>query len=347
MSHSDLLQLGHDHVFDPAPPRSFLGAYHVDFDELVEGARVEGTLITALRGAGRIPLVGASGCGKTSVLAATLGPQAEDLLPILVPAALLDDDVLGDPAAFARHILRRIRSTVREAKAVGKKERRVIMRTSAPHPAARTRTVKAQLGAPSWLFKADVAIELTSTLKAIEEETATQDTVEQLDRIFEVLRSNQLSPVLVMDDTDAWLNLPGIPDRSHLVGAFFSKVPRMVAGFGCALVVAVHDHYLGMEGYHAGADFLETPVHVPRLATEESVSKILARRLAAHELPLSIDDIITAAAISELTNLYQVNKRSLRQLMVVLHAALTSTADSDTEKIEARLVEDAAAGLWI
>ena len=53
------------------------------------------SLAGALRRHERVALVGTSGAGKSSVIAATLHPLVEDLVPLAIPVAVERPEVAG------------------------------------------------------------------------------------------------------------------------------------------------------------------------------------------------------------------------------------------------------------
>lgn len=78
------------YAFESSPRRADLGVLHVPFDELTGSNRTEARLDASVRRHEPIALIGASGCGKSSVIAHVLGPTAEGVRWLLeLPAALV------------------------------------------------------------------------------------------------------------------------------------------------------------------------------------------------------------------------------------------------------------------
>ena len=85
MSRADLEILHDTSAFNPSPRHQELYATHVPFDTMTGTHSCEQALAAALRRSERVTLVGTSGAGKSSVIAATLHPLVEDLVPLAHP----------------------------------------------------------------------------------------------------------------------------------------------------------------------------------------------------------------------------------------------------------------------
>lgn len=58
---------------------------------------------------------------------------------------------------------------------------------------------------------------------------ASGQVVQQAREILELIASDGLKPVLVLDDTDKWLNTSWQDDAERVRGAFFGRVVRIIA----------------------------------------------------------------------------------------------------------------------
>jgi len=88
--------------------------------------------------------------------------------------------------------------------------------------------------------------------------------IEQARQLLDLIRAEGLRPVLVLDDTDKWLNTAWQPDAATVRAAFFGRVIRVLAEeLSTAAVLAVHPVYLGDDEYRAAAVFIDTTIHVP------------------------------------------------------------------------------------
>ncbi len=74
MSRELLVHLADRYSFDASPSFIDLGTYHVPFDDLTGGSRVEARIAAGSRRGERTVLVAESGSGKSSVISHVLGP---------------------------------------------------------------------------------------------------------------------------------------------------------------------------------------------------------------------------------------------------------------------------------
>src|SRR5262249_13207968 len=144
--------------------------------------------------------------------------------------------------------------------------------------------------------------------------------LEEAAELLERIRRNGLLPILVIDDSDSWLNVAGV-DRRPLVAAFFGRVVRAIADFPCGLVVAVHHDYLAMDGYRQAAGFLETTIRVPSLGDDPAagIGRILSHRLEVHDLAGELGNVIDNDVILALARSYAgPATKSLRSILLLV-----------------------------
>jgi hypothetical protein len=330
-----LRRLQRDHAFDPSPLREDLGVYHVPFEEAVSGLPVESELDRAVRVPERVALSGPSGSGKSSVMSFVLGPLAEGVAPIRVPVAVESEEVATEPEAFAAHLIRTVARYAENARELSARDRETFeAATAARRPVGgKARGASLRL-APHWLLTGpELALEVRSASEPAHIGRSGTETIEQARAVLEVIRARELLPVLMIDDSDAWLQVVGIPDRTPIIAGFFSRVVRMIAEeLPAALVVAVHDSYLGMEAFARAAGFIETTVRLPALPHAKAMGMLLTRRIQAHTRA-ALGRVFDGEAVVELFRYYaEVAKGNLRQVMLVAHTALrnATTAGLDT-----------------
>lgn len=113
------LKLLRDQIaFNATPKFSDVGDYHVPFESMSTGTRVEGRFRDGATRGERNALIGDNGCGKTSLVSYVLGPTAESVAPILVPVHSLEHDATKETQT-ADMIIAQL---VREAPIVGHPE---------------------------------------------------------------------------------------------------------------------------------------------------------------------------------------------------------------------------------
>ncbi len=304
------------------------------------------SLAGALRRRERVTLVGTSGAGKSSVIAATLHPLVEDLVPLAIPVAVERPAVAGDPVAFVRHLVQVVSRLVQLTEPdQGKRARRIESET---HP--KFRRGKAFSVAPGLV---GISVRLAYELEAaVQEPSTTSDQImDQGRQILDLFRSRGLTPVLVLDDTDRWLTATWLPDSRSTRDAFFTTIPRLLSEeLDAAAVIAVHPTYLDDDAYRAARGFLSRTITVPAVPSAGAVAAILRRRIAlamdARGLDaVEVSDVLADPALVTVHDFYAGRPSDVRRnLLLVLHAALTLAVDDpDAERIDRAHVELAIA----
>ncbi len=346
MTREDLEILHDSGAFNPSPRHQELYATHVPFDTMTHSHGCERALAAALRRHERVTLVGTSGAGKSSVIAATLHPLVEDLVPLPIPVAVERPSVAGDPVAFVRHLVQVVSRLVQLTEPDrGRQARRIESETQPKLRRGKAFSVQPGL--------AGVSVRLAYELEAaVQEPSTTSDQMmDQGRQILDLFRSRGLIPVLVLDDTDRWLTAAWLPDSSLTRSAFFNTIPRLLSEeLDTAAVIAVHPTYLDDEAFKAARGFLSRTIAVPAVPSAGAVSAIVYRRIAlamdARGLPaVDVGQVLAGAALVTLHDYYASQPSDVRRnLLLVLHAALTLAVDDpDGTLIDRRHVELAIA----
>jgi len=345
MSMESLTRLQEAHAFDPAPRRSELHDLHVPFDVMTGGRGCERSLGDALSRGHRVALVGISGAGKSSVTESVLGPLVEGLAPLPITVAIERPEIARDPAEFAAHLVQLVGQWVVDAMPQQAGRGRQI--TTRGGHGGRTTTQRFSV-TPEWLSaKLELAYELRQASAQIPLSSAQR--MDQARQLLDLIRADDLQPVLVLDDTDKWLNTTWQPDAATVRAAFFGRVVRVLAeDLSTAAVVAVHPAYLADIEYQSAAGFLETTIHVPAVPAAAAVGLILGRRaglaLDIEDEQLARDQVITPDAVGELFQHYTRHLPNIRkQLLLTAHAALAIACDDGADQIHTRHVEVAIA----
>jgi hypothetical protein len=198
---------------------------------------------------------------------------------------------------------------------------------------------------PGWITgNAELKAELSSVSQEVAVQRSGAEIVDQAARIVEVVAARDLVPVLVVDDSDAWFNVPGREDRMELATGFFENVPRFIAEeLSAGVVIATHESYLGLEGFKAARGFIETLVRVPDVPNASGISAILERRLEAHDCgPLS--DVFREGIVETLHAHYSgAGQRDLRAMLLLCHTALRNAAIDGADAINLGHIEKAIA----
>ena len=344
MSRDALHSLIQQRAFNATPRLDDLSALHVAFESMVPECRVEGRLEGSARRGERVAIIAGSGCGKSSLVSHVLGPLASGVAPILVPVHALESDARrAESVADAVIAQLQLQAGPVAAQAV---ELDGVLgdQREVAHSTTQRRDVRA--GFMSWMSHA--------RSREISQQTASRQRipltakVEVIEQCLRGIRSDDLVPVFVFDDTDRWVD----SDQRAIVGGFFGEGIRWLAELRASVVVATHSCYLD-----AGSDsaeilaFLDTRVEVPQVPSVEQLARVLERRVQVHNAEpaggsgvLSLAEVLTESAVDTLFSEYR-RRSSLRAVLQIAHVALVEAADAGADLITAHHIE-AATQAW-
>lgn len=320
---------------------------HVPFDELNCDTETERKL-SRLVGAddGLIFVVGPSGSGKSSLIASTTNALATDrFAPVRVRVAALDEEV-SDPLKMTLHIMREVRAHA-QGRQLTKDQRARIEKAVA---AQRTRR-----GGPNRLaaglklqplpgLTAELHGELANSALDVEYGANMTDAAEGMAQLRGMFEYHGRVPVLIMEDTDAWLRGPGAGD-ADVADAFFSRnLARIAREFEITLIVAAHDTYVGTAGYERAREVMAGEVVVPALCSpQEAIRTILQRRIDRAQVDAEVVDVFEDAAIARLEAEYDRN-HSIRRVLRVAHDALDTAGPAFPDRLAGGHIRSAAIG---
>lgn len=342
MSAEQVRLLYDTHAFDPARAVQEMHALHVPFDDLVGSTGCEARIRQALLARRRVAVVGVSGSGKSSVLSWALGPLVEGVLPVRVPVALGAGAAATDPLAFVNRV---IDSVVDQAAPHHKHAVRVAAARAGPQRSAKSRRFEVKPSA--WGVSLQLAHEVSQLAQT--RETTPYRVMEIAREVLDLVAS-ELVPVLVLDDTDKWINQAGGPHPTRT--QFFGQVVRAIAeSLGCAAAVAVHEQYLADPAFQEARGFLEEVVPIPSLPGADAGMRILARR--ATQLALDVPEdavlhgVLVQAAGRRLFDYYRhrggTNLRG--HFLQVAEMAVVKAREDEAAAVELDHVEAAVAEL--
>jgi hypothetical protein len=317
-----------------------LEAYHVPFDDLAGTPGVESSLRYWSTQRGRVALVGESGAGKSSILAAELGAFAESvpetLVPVRVPVALAGPAEVTEVAEFGRHVVRHVlRWAAPEALGDRDQDRIEALAADLERRTGRRRRVGFGLGTSDLLpFHGDLSADLTGAATDFDRRLRSGDVVMAMRRLVAMFRARGLEPFLVFDDTDAWLRFPGKEEeaRERAEGFFGNNVRMLTRELDCGFALAVHRSYVELPAYQSVADSLEH-IEVPCFAEPaQAIGTILQRRMEIDELGFGVEDAFSAEALDELGSLYG-DLPDVRRIMGIAGLAVRKAHDDDEAEI--------------
>ena len=325
-----------------------LEAVHVRWDDLVGGTRVEGEIERLSRSGGRLAIVGPSGTGKSSVLAAVLGQLApgvpETLVPVRIPMSVVERGVIAS-ADFARHIVRQVIDWA-APELPNRHEREALEARIADlsHRSRRPRREGFALNVPLSLVSprlagltAGLAGDISAAAQGWESRVTGGEPWRALSDLVEVFRGRELEPFVVLDDTDIWLRAVYSEDAEEIVRGFVANVRTMITEVDCGLALQVHTEYLRYPAVAETARRL-TLIELPRLADPlDGLGRILGRRMEVAQVQGSVPDAFSEGALEELGRVY----RASADLRLVL--ALADEAAGEALQDDAALLVDRSA----
>lgn len=205
-----------------------------------------------------------------------------------------------------------------------------------------------ELGASYWLLSGSLAEDLTTTLPADEVYASTDSIRDAASDALAAISEYGHIPVLVADDTDRLLRMPGTEMSRRLFEGFFGEVLRMIVEtLEAALVVAVHDGYReDGRGYDELVEGrIEHHLAVPEISRPEQLGQLVTGRAQFIEPAATWRDLLTAAALDELLTLHVgAHRRSLRKTLADQKSAFALAIADQADLVNAQHVRAAAAG---
>lgn len=333
-------------AFDATPLPDDLATLHVPFDELLGEQKTERELQTAAEASGRIALVGAMGTGKSSVLSYALRPS-EGFAPLPISVAPESDETVTDPGRFAQHVVRVVSTWAAEVEMLDPSQRNELLRSVAERrimPPRSKQTHAALTVQLPWLAKGKFARDVKRELEpALEVERSAVEYLDALKRLMRLIRTIELRPVLVIDDSDRWLRR-GEP-RPGVVGAFFGRIVRELAELETGLAIAVHERYLQLDAYRDNTvGVINTRIDVPGLTEEGQLARILDHRVQIVRGGEDSAEIFDADGLARLWRFYaDEGGRSLRKTLQIAHTALSEAARVEAGHVGLALIESSIA----
>ena len=318
------------YVFESTPLYGNLGALHVPFDELTGNRRTETRLHGALRRNERSAVIGASGSGKSSVMAHVLNPLAAGIAPLVIPVAAMPAATVDSPAHLVDHV---VATVARQASAGVDVDAELANRTETT-----TTTRKGSLAAGWGWIKGDLAREVKRQTEI--DRTATfADKNDVLRQVLEIIAADDLQPVLVFDDTDRWLT----EVSAGLVRQFLGENLRWLLEFGTGIVTAVHQSYFDVAPQAELLQYLDTQITIPQLTDPTAIAAIIRRRIELYaeiETP-DLAAVIDPDALVAIHNTYAATG-SLRRAIHVCHTAVHEALDAGDSSLTANHITAAA-----
>lgn len=330
-----------------------LEALHVPWDDLVGGSRVEGEIGRVARSGGHLAVVGPSGTGKSSVLAAVLGQLAPDvpahLVPVRVPMSVVERGVV-DPGDFARHIVRQVIDWAapdlpsrREQQAIEERIADLSRRSRRARRRGFALNVPLALVSPRLAaVTAGLASDIEVSAGGWESRVRGGEPWHALGDLVAVFRGRDLEPFFVLDDTDIWLRSVYADEAEVLVRGFVANVRTMITEVDCGLALQVHTEYLRCPAMAETARRLQL-VELPRLPDPVAgLVRILDRRMEVAGIAGGTADAFAEPALRDLATVYEEAHGDLRLVLALADEAVGEALQDESAGLVGRAAVRAA-----
>lgn len=295
----------------------------------------------------RVALVGRSGTGKSSVISYVFRLGSE-FAPIVIPVANEREEVATDPGAFARHAAQVLLRYADETELTGADERERFLRAVAEKRIlpSKERGITAGMKLAPWIASVGIQGDLKRAYPAVEVERSASEVLAALDHMIEIVKRTDLIPVLVIDDSDRWLNLAEDTPRADIVTPFMTRVLRMLMERAIGLVVAIHEAYSELPEYGESirGGILDTEIDVPPLSSSGALEAVLEHRVRVHVPDARLDLVLSREGVAALWEIYERKcARNMRKTLQVAHGALAEAdLQTITEPIGPELIQSSA-----
>jgi hypothetical protein len=303
--------------------------FHVWHSRLGLAAEVDRQVQDGLRAGRGFVVVGDSGSGKTSTLAAaalaTEGFEQAHLPLRLSVSGVADNSY--DPRFLASRVVRAIAQVSDQAQQ--------LVDRAAPEGTA---------AGPAGMWKVRVGGKATQLSKEIRQRTENvnfeRTPNEVLDAASEALRlleASGLRPVLVLEDADGLLRLPGKNDeeRHELASAFFADgLDPLLRHLGVPAAVAVQPDYLTLDGFQQARALFDGVafVPVPSQLSSAGLQLLISETLRTSTADYAVDDVFDPEALEVLVH----NRYSLptiRAVIEVCSAGVLKALEEDHDQV--------------
>ena len=290
-----------------------------------------------------IALVGPPGSGKTSTFAAAaLDPEGVGPSHVPLPLSAMGTDVetrVSDPRYLAERLVRGVALVNEEAAEL------VDDATSGGTATRAAATWKAQLGGRF----TNVSREMRQRVEAVDFERSPTEVLDAARAALELAASNDIALVVLLEDADGLLRLPGqtAAERHAIANAFFlDGLAPLIRELAVPFLVAVQPDYRDLEGFRTVAELLGSTATAPTPSqfSAPGLQLLLSESLRTAGIERQLTDLVTAGALERLAEeRYSLPTiRSLLQVCdrAVAHASTLHRTVVETEDVLYALTQD-------
>src|SRR5712692_7974614 len=222
MSFQQLTQLYKARAFEPHPVQDWFTATHVPFDELFETNLTEARVTETVVAGGRVAVIGRSGTGKTSLVDNALND--ERLLPIWMHVAVEKPDLVVDPMGFGQLLVAAIVDGARRFLSGEDVDRSLAITGERFEREGAKRTRRGGGGMKAGWVSVDLAKEVQTAAPRISTPMNVAAVGRALRDLLVVIHDNEVMPVVVIDDSDRFLQVVRKGETTDLFAPFVTRV---------------------------------------------------------------------------------------------------------------------------
>jgi hypothetical protein len=327
MSSQQIAALAEQAVFRPRSRLWELHELHIPFDTLAHSHHYEQQATTRITQGTCVAVIGASGTGKSSVIAWICSQLPANHVALRIPVTGVEDPgSVGEVARLALSI------TLDEIILETRDQDQLEQARADATAASRTPVgVSAKLGGGP--IPAEVNVSTASLRQEFTHNRLDGDYLLALNgRLVPILSDAGITPVFVFEDTEATVG--GADNRQRAEAFFAGPLSAFVDQIDAPTLVAVQTHLTdGSRAFARLAPVLER-LTIPLLDryARQVVNSILARRIELANLNQSITALFDGPALDGLASFYRQSSGDLRRLLAAAHEAAehATTDQADT-----------------
>jgi len=340
MTQALIADLAARRVFHPRSQFVLLAEDHVPFDRLAGRAVYEtAALRTLTSDATTVAVRGGVGTGKSSLIAALCRALPPTHVALRVPVVGADDPTSVSVVAALTL------STALNAIEMERSQREALERARADE----LMTTPKQTRSGGTLGGGPVPVEVHAELETLTTQLGNRQLAGErlagLDRLISILVSRGLTPVFVLEDTEAAV---GGREREEVAEAFFAgPVAAFMQEIEAPMLIAVQEVLTEAASFRRLAPsmhLIELPAF-DRIHAAQALKAIAQHRLDAHDMATPVERVVAADAVEALVSVYHEADQSFRVTLAVLQSSVEHTADDGAARLGAVHVR-AGAGEW-